>query len=248
MDLTRLRPGRAVRRFLAIGTFIVLAGVVALNISMLSARRRAESLVSEVRLLRLGLSTAQDAERLFARYGGWKQLGDDSTCSDRECFFLVIPVYSSILERALRGWWVISHLRDVWKNPCCDLTGWRGLTVALRVHRGHIARIEVATGSRTPSGLLLTGRVVIIPTNLARGEPLRPGYSPGILHITTPGGGRGIRAAISDLASDEDRTRAFDLNLRCMSTIRGCSELREVMPSVWEDHQSLPRLRTPDAR
>jgi hypothetical protein len=73
---------------------------------------------------------------------------------------------------------------------------------------------------------------------------VRRGYRPLRFHLTTPGGGTGVRAVITPDASCGDRGKAFEINLRCISSIAGCAELREIMPSVWIDHEEFLRLNT----
>ncbi len=51
----------------------------------------------------------------------------------------------------------------------------------------------------------------------------------------------GLRAMITPEASTAERKRAFDINVRCLTDVRGCTELAEIMPSAWKDYQEYLR-------
>jgi hypothetical protein len=118
--------------------------------------------------------------------------------------------------------------------------------VGIHVKGDRIIRIHIGLSSRRKNGFLMAGGVDVVPSLDKVFEPLRREYLPGWFHMTTPGGGAGVEAMIGSRASCEDRSRAFDINLGCMSSWRGCTELREIMPSVWADHEEFNRLHTLD--
>jgi hypothetical protein len=44
-----------------------------------------------------------------------------------------------------------------------------------------------------------------------------------------------FEAIITSRATDEERHAAFDFDLSCMSSLRGCQALCKIMPSVWRE-------------
>ena len=54
-------------------------------------------------------------------------------------------------------------------------------------------------------------------------------------HFTTTGGGQIILSEVTADANAVEKDRAFDFRFSCISGLRGCSELRELAPSAWEN-------------
>jgi len=246
VNFSRLKPGRKIALTAIVAGGLLITSLAGCKVSLIMTRHRAERLLSEVMELKLGESTASDAQQLVDRYGGSKQQGNDSVCSGGDCLFFAIPVTNRITESLLRAGWVIGRTTGVWHNLCDDLLPWRAMGVGVHAKGGRIVRIGINLETRRKDGFLLEGTTVFVPSLPEVFEPLRPGYHPGRFHITTPGGGAGVSAMITPRASCEDRGRAFDLNLQCISSIHGCTELREIMPSVWTDHEDFLRLHTLD--
>lgn len=246
MNLRRLNRTRTLTATASVAGILLAAGLSAWHWSLLRTRHRAESLLGEVRALKLNESAAADAQRLIDRYGGWKGQENDSICNGSDCFFYGISVHNALLESFLRTRWIISHACAVWRNPCCNLAPWRVIGVGIYVKGDRIIRIDIGVSSRRKDGFLMAGRVEVLPSLDEPFEPLRRDYRPLWFHMTTPGGGAGVTAMMTPRARCEDRSRAFDINLRCMSSWRGCTELREIMPSVWADHEEFNRLHTLD--
>jgi hypothetical protein len=219
-----------------------MAAMVWFDGSLVLTRHKAEKLLRDVQAMKLGESTLDDVKRLHKEYGGFSQKEDDSVCSGDDCFFYGIPIYDWALEKALALRWRVLHASAVWHNPCCDLALWRAFAVGISVKAGRVIRIEVDLYSRGSDGFIRAGRVLVVPQIPDGPEPLRSGYRVYPFHITTPGGGTGIAATLTPGASARDRLRAFQINLRCVTTLRGCRELDEIMPAVWEDHKEYLRL------
>jgi len=246
VNFPRLKLGRKIALAAIVTGGLLITIVAGLKLSLVITGHRAERLLSEVKELKLGESTASDAQQLVDRYGGSKQQGNDSICSGGDCLFFEVRVSNKITESLLRAGWFIGRTTGVWWNPCDDLLPMRAMGVGIHVKGGRITRIGIGLDTRRKDGFLLEGRTEFVPSLPEVFEPLRPGYSPGRFHMTTPGGGAGVIARITPRASCEDRGRAFDLNLQCISSIRGCTELREIMPSVWRDYEDFLRLHTLD--
>jgi hypothetical protein len=195
-----------------------------------------------VQALKLGESTLENVKRLHEEYGGFSQKENDSVCGGDDCFFYGISIYDRGLDKVLALRWRIMHARPIWRNLFSNRGPWRAFGVGLSVKRGRVIRIEVELYSTSSDGFIREGLVQVVPQIPDGPEPLRSGYRVYRFHMTTPGGGTGIGAAITPGASERDRQRAFQINLRCITTLRGCRELHEIMPAVWEDHQEYLRL------
>jgi hypothetical protein len=219
-----------------------MGGIVWFEGSLVLTRHKAEKLLREVQAMKLGESTLDDAKRLHKEYGGFSQKENDSVCSGDDCFFYGIPIYDWALEKGLALRWRVLHASAVWYNPCCDLAPWRAFGVGISVKGGRVVRIEVVLDSRGSDGFIREGRVQMVSQMPDGRKPVRTGYCVYPFHITTPGGGKGIAATITPGASTRDRLRAFQINLRCVTTLRGCREREEIMPAVWEDHEGYLRL------
>jgi hypothetical protein len=48
------------------------------------------------------------------------------------------------------------------------------------------------------------------------------------------GGGQSVKVAFGKVVSDEQRARATDVRLGCLTAIPGCKSLTDLMPKVWE--------------
>jgi hypothetical protein len=63
-------------------------------------------------------------------------------------------------------------------------------------------------------------------------EDVSPQYRPG-------GDEKGLGVIYTTDAPPERTTRAFQLNLSCFWSLRGCDDAREIAPAVWQDIQAL---------
>jgi hypothetical protein len=221
---------------------VIIAAMVWFEGSLVLTRHKAGKLLRDVQAMKLGESTLEDVRRLQKQYGGISQKENGSVCSGDDCSFYGIPIYNWALEKGLALRWRVLHASAVWCNPCCDLAPWRVLWVGIYVKGGPVIRIEVFIHSRGSDGFIRAGHVQIVSQMPHGREPVRTGYCVYPFHMTTPGGGKGIAATIAPGASARDRLRAFQINLRCVTTLRGCREREEIMPAVWEDHEEYLRL------
>jgi hypothetical protein len=237
VNYPRLKFPRSIALAAIVTGGLLITGLAGFRMSLFITRHRAERLLREVKALKLGESTAQDAQSLIDRYGGLKQAENDSICSGGDCAYYRIFVYNSILEHLLRARRYSLDPSLGRENLCCELMGWRFLGVGINVKNDKIMRIEIVVGARRKDGFIIEGETEIVPSIPEPLEALRQGYRPSKFHITTPGGGEGLKAIVTPRATNRDLDRAFGLNLQCMSSIRGCEDLRELMPSVWADYR-----------
>ena len=74
----------------------------------------------------------------------------------------------------------------------------------------------------------------------ARGLDKHPNRQVRHPHLSTTGGGQIIVSEVTADATAIERELAFDFSLSCISSFRGCAELRELAPSAWEDLMGPP--------
>jgi len=55
-------------------------------------------------------------------------------------------------------------------------------------------------------------------------------------NLTTPGGGEALSATFAPDAPPESRRIAFDINLRCATSMVACTELCQLFPSAWRSY------------
>jgi len=67
-------------------------------------------------------------------------------------------------------------------------------------------------------------------------EPGRDGLVVTTPALDIPGGGEALVVYLSPDATREGRRIAFDLNLRCATSLTACTELCELAPSAWRSH------------
>lgn len=55
-------------------------------------------------------------------------------------------------------------------------------------------------------------------------------------HLTTLGGGQILEAKVTPDVTAREIQRPFDFHLSCISSLVGCSELGDLLPTAWEDY------------
>jgi len=222
----------------------LLLGLAAVAVLAVSAeevhariyRRRAERLLQEIRQLRIGKSTFEDARAIMMRNGGGVSPYDHTPCSPAHCTFDVeLKHYPFLMEhwpqflspeadRVLR---MLPHLglQD----------GWGGADA--RVDRGIVTHLDYGVFVRGSGGWVL-GRnsaedqeVPKYLEDLARHRS----YYLHWFNITTEGGGEGIESRVTHQASAEERYRAYDFNFDCLTRLFGCTSLCQFAPAAFAD-------------
>jgi len=226
------------RVFLLAPLLLFVLGFLGFEGSLLYTHHRALRFLGEVKNLKLGESTTADVEGLLHQYGWFSMKSSDFACSGPNCIFYAVHVYNKPMEYLLRARWAILNAHDFrthsWRTP----NWWRVLAMGAHVDNGRVVDIGLEIRSRKGDESVVLGRtheVQKIPEGLEF-RALRKGYCLASPVITGGDGGRGIEATIDFRASPRDRQHAFDLNLRCMSTLRGCSELRadaKITSQIW---------------
>ena len=57
----------------------------------------------------------------------------------------------------------------------------------------------------------------------------------------TPGGGEALTVYLRSSAKSSDKATAFDINLRCVSAMKECTELCQLAPSAWKSYSAIFR-------
>jgi hypothetical protein len=217
--------------------------------SMAGTRRRAGELLRDIQALKLGEARPLDVERLMEKYGGRVDRITGPTYPEADFFYFIMPVQNGILEQYLLARWKIVHLITTRKlfghSGCCNLQGWRGLGAYVRIKDGAVTGVHVYLHVRKRSGFVVIANVNVLPAIPAAYQVGDDSYHVSSYHLTAPGGGKGIQAILTPRATAAERERAFDLNLRCLTTLNGCTEFSEIVPVVWQDHQAYLRSFDP---
>jgi len=220
--------------------FMVVLPVVAwlaLRLCMIITTSHGNALLLEFKQLRPHESTFEDVMRVVRHYPGLASV-QDSPCSASYCEVRVgtgrgwagmVPVVHALdLERA--------GIRASW------------FTASVQVLDNRVVRkkFEVWTEATwgTPHGLWLIARSELtdyfdeadVHQWQRAGLQGHPGFYVTEPHLSTAGGGRMLIAKVAENATDGEIERAFDFRLSCTSALKGCSELRDLLPGAWENY------------
>jgi hypothetical protein len=188
-------------------------------------RSKAEMLLKEIQKIHVGESTAADVNRITQGYIDAGVLSSSSMCASADSS-------SSIRISS-------DALNDLGtKFPKLRLVGLRpwGVVATFLLDRGKVCYFEYSLGTVPRSDrneMHLT--VVSVPSmssdNQAKYEFYSARYSVarGYIHNFT--------TQLYPEATADQRRRAFDFDLSCLTKLQGCKNPCEVMPSAWIDYQ-----------
>ena len=245
-----LRLRRRLTAFLLAVPLLIALGALCFEGSLLYTRHQARRFLREVQELKVGDSSTAEVEVLLREYGGWSKPSNDSPCSAPDCTVYGVLVRSEPMEYLLWARWAILHMRQLLTHQWVTVGYGRVLGMVAYVAKGRVVDISLGMMCRKWDDAVVQGKVhewARIPEGLEFRQ-LRKGYAPTFYVMSGGEGGMGIEAMIDFRASSEDRRHAFDLNLRCMWTLSGCSDMRSLMPSVWKDAQEYHRQQTPPSQ
>ena len=228
----------------------------------LHSQHQAEKLLREVRMLRLGKSSAADVDRIRAKFQRFER--SDGPCTPASCTYLI---------ELSNFWIVLNHPRlsaplfsgEVGLGPATFLhnlltrTGFHFYRVigSFTISHGILRSLSFDAAIETPAGWALVGDASTYLFSSAytysRALEIHPEY-----HVGSPGGCTGCRmiyAVINPYSTQEQLQHAFDFNLSCISRFwTSCTENRDIMPSAAVDrekdvaydaaHEDLPRTCT----
>jgi hypothetical protein len=221
-----------------IGTWIILWTSQAIAV------HRVEALLNRIRKLRVREATFQDAKQLAEEYPKNTQYGEGN-CDASRCDYMIFLGHG-VSDR-------FAFIHDVLR-----LVGIRnfGVVGSVGVRDGRVVKkgfdifAETRTGS--PGGQWLdvtaTTEEYFPHSDYYYGRRLgleeHPNHQVIKPHLTTGGGGQAMNSAVTPEATTAEDARAYDFRLSCLSRIRGCSELKEIAPSSWEDYSANQELQS----
>jgi hypothetical protein len=221
-----------------IGTWIVLWTSQAIAV------HRVETLLNRIKKLGVREATFQDAKQLAEEYPKNTQYGE-GTCDPARCD------YTIYLVNGLANHFDFMHevLRFVGIRQF-------GVGGSVEVRNGQVVKkgfgISAETRTGSPGGQWLdvtaTTEEHFPHSDYYYGRRLgleeHPNHQVIKPHLTTGGGGQAMNSAITPEATAAEDVRAYDFRLSCLSSLRGCSELKEIAPSSWEDYLANQELQS----
>jgi len=189
------------------------------------AQRKAESLLQDVRNLRVGASTEDDVQMIVKRYGHeTHQRFDFSGCEG------TVELHDIRLANTPANWFGLRY-------PFVRLGGVRFWQVDafLATARDRVCHVGFRFQPLPRHG---NEWLDVSATWPSGSRPAQENYGMSFLRIHD---GRQLRVYVWNGASEEERRRAFEFNLSCITTWSGCNAVCEVMPLAWHDYEKKAR-------
>ncbi|SRR6266581_1255543 len=206
---------------------LVLSAEILIYAANLRTRHQAEALLRDVRRIRVGESTTADVLRIVRHYPGALP-GSASSCAADESHS--IRIANDIINRF---GFAAPALRILGARPS-------GVVVMFLLKKGQVCYMSYVFGAGVSDLDLeaeMTERFFDCDVNATE-------YSRDACYSVAEGGIRRTRrlsAEVSNLASAQERQHAFDFDLSCLTSIRGCEKLCVMNPSVWRDEVAKAR-------
>jgi hypothetical protein len=200
--------------------------------------------MADMHQIRLYQSTWPDAQKLMHKWGAWGHY--DGTCTQENCRYAITLGNSAfgVNESEHYNWFDSLWLRLVYSGIFASR--WTALQTSFTVHDGTIWRSSVEIVVEVPSGnvgnydgdyslLVRTFSVSTITDDRTdRTEQMEehPYYS-----VRRPGGCENCMAAFvkySTRAPQDQIARLTDFNLDCITRIRPCRWLGDLLPIAWD--------------
>jgi len=190
--------------------------------------RRAAYVLQQIRALKLDNSSIEGLKRLGSEHGLRYEV--PASCVSTPCI-MVSP----------NNWWMRSLLIPLARTGLGRRIGLRAWQVAgyIVIENGQVTGkiygLEILNGNVFPETQVSTSDQRHSEYNSCIYRPLKrhPGYE-----IHEASNVRALRVIVSDGVSEENRTRAFQFNVDCLKSWRGCDQLSEFMPAAWADYRS----------
>jgi hypothetical protein len=207
----------------------------ALRTALILKGRQTETLLSQVKALRVRESSFQDAQQLADQYPG-KVDYQGEPCTFEKCIYAIVlgPSWDKqpdSIESALR----FVGIRTYRVDSSVQVRNGRIMEVAFVVDTE--AKLDAAGGQWIAASAKVSDHFSRSDyyDGRDRGLDEHPNRQVRHPHFTTRGGGQIILSEVTADANARDIARAFDIRLSCISSLQGCSDLRDLAPSAWED-------------
>jgi len=209
---------------------LVVAGIVllcalgagAICVANFHTRSRAELLLADLRTIQVGRSTTQNVEAVVRLFPVEPTGGSSSDCPGADRSYAIRVADDTVNRLGFS----LPALQRLGVRP------WGAVALILLDH-GRLCSAEYSVGASTgvddqelrasttigsAGDPLLGGRPYNVSASLVRGH----------LHL--------FRVVVAPSATEEQRRHAFDFDLSCVSSFRGCRAVCELMPSAWLDY------------
>jgi hypothetical protein len=200
------------------------------------AYHKAQNLLFEVRMLEAGKTTVEDANRIVQRFGG-EEYDARSYYGYEGSYAKYVwpdPCLGEDLSYAINVSPPGAFLRAIEKIPALQLLGWHSWNVGLMIHRknGKVMCYSQIVWFTRPDGQEVEAQADLKqrrPQSLVEEQPYEAisFISRGQYHKT--------RVSVLPEASAEEKTRAFQMDLSCTISLRGCFFPCQIIPLGWLD-------------
>jgi hypothetical protein len=185
---------------------------------------RVSHLLEDVRALRVNESTRADVEEIVRRHGGGAVDG----------------IYRGVCPKGGPAYSVRIQSDEGWIGRKASFLGLFGpeewsVQARFKVEDGRLCFAEFQVRDSLARGV--QGSLAIdasVASNRSYPHWEGSAYGVGLRAVHNV---HNLSAMITDGATKEQRERAFDFDLSCLSRIGGCRGACELMPSVWVDYQ-----------
>ncbi len=217
---------RAVTAVAALSLVVLLVGY-AINFY---TRHRAELLLHDLQALQMGASTAHDAMQIVSRYSGWRMPDPDPNDRDMAPWGIgpcsgphpryAIRIAPDLINRAVAAVPQLQHL---------GFHAW-GVASTIDVKDDAVCCFEQDVGFQRPDGHEIEAEAQMVPKQL-RPEDGKYSVQSHLIRNYI----HSLNASVLPTASKNEKSRAFDVDLACVTSFRGCFYSCQLAPAVWED-------------
>lgn len=208
----RLRtPLRIFKKFLAVTAIVLVAGAIVLASYAFVIRYQAESLLKDVTSLKVGVSTATDAQQVIQRHSR-HILGESHNDHSFATAFMIRNTWLSRLRLEPPAWFDANVAVDDGKVQQIGASLFRSMNIF-------------------PTFGASAGMVI-----QNAGDASNRRYPLGHYEFRTPVGKPYLYVELDSLASPVQKQHAFDFSFRCLTKPGwGCDLSCDYLPSAWQD-------------
>jgi hypothetical protein len=191
-----------------------------------------QELTVDVKRLRVGVTTEAEIQTLSQKYKGTYSKAAKHGDSEEPAHFSV-AIWSPMV--AVRQSYKTLPGRRVW-----------GALAYLPIESGYLSRAYLAVGSLRSDGLELSASVRLAGSTPSA-APEGVSYYVYEAHVTGPPT-ESLNVELGPAATNVEYGKSFDFNLSCLTDLRECRHVCELMPTAWKDLPSERRIQYSDGR